>query len=88
MSPWWEAWSASWTETSGKLAARAKEMRPPDFGKRLGVKMDVDFLNPMIEAVKTNWQQLPEPVRQVAPFAGTGVLVTALVGACTASSCA
>ena len=35
-----------------------------------GVRMDVDVLNPMISAVKTNWQQLPEPVKQVAPFLG------------------
>lgn len=35
-----------------------------------GFKMSIDFVNPVIEGLKTNWSQLPEPVRQVAPFAG------------------
>lgn len=104
---WWETWAASWQETSTRIAAHAKDIKPPDFSKGLGaradligaglgrscptwaglvdcfhivtthtianrpgVKMDVDVLNPMLTAIKTNWQQLPEPVQQVAPFAG------------------
>lgn len=35
-----------------------------------GMKVYVDMLNPTIDAVKTNWAQLLEPVREVAPFAG------------------
>lgn len=36
------------------------------------MKVDVDMLNPVITTIKTQWAQLPEPVRQVAPFAGVG----------------
>lgn len=38
-----------------------------------GVKVDVDLLNPAITAAKQQWDGLPEPVRQVAPFAGARV---------------
>lgn len=35
-----------------------------------GMKIDIDVLQPTIQTVKLNWQQLPEPVREVAPFIG------------------
>ena len=35
-----------------------------------GMKVDVDFLNPAINGLKQHWQQLPEPVREVLPYAG------------------
>ncbi len=38
-----------------------------------GMKVDVDFLNPTIAGLKEQWSALPEPVREVAPFAGTSV---------------
>ncbi|GBF96455.1 hypothetical protein Rsub_09254 [Raphidocelis subcapitata] len=76
--PWWDVWASSWTETS----ARLKEIKPPDFSRGLGFngRLDIDIFNPMFTAIKTNWEQLPEPVRAVAPFLGTGMLVSALVG--------
>jgi len=35
-----------------------------------GMKIDVDVLNPAITGLKQQWQQLPEPVKEVVPFAG------------------
>lgn len=35
-----------------------------------GMKVDVDFFNPMITGFKQQWQQLPEPVQEVLPYAG------------------
>jgi hypothetical protein len=34
------------------------------------MKVDIDILNPAISGLKQQWQQLPEPVRDVMPFAG------------------
>lgn len=42
--------------------------------------MDVDMLNPTITTIKASWQQLPEPVKQVAPYAGElGELIKAVL---------
>ena len=71
----------NWTVTSQKWAQQAKSFKPPELGKGFGVKMDIDVLNPLITAVKTNWDALPEPVKQVAPFAGTALIAGALTGA-------
>lgn len=35
-----------------------------------GMKVDIDFLNPAITGLKQQWQQLPEPVRDVLPYTG------------------
>jgi hypothetical protein len=42
----------------------------PDLSKGVGVKLDVDMLTPAVESVKQQYAGLPEPVRQVMPFAG------------------
>jgi hypothetical protein len=34
------------------------------------MKVDVDFLNPAITGIRQQWQHLPEPVRDVMPYAG------------------
>jgi hypothetical protein len=52
------------------LAAAAKSWKPPDLSKGLGVKLDVDMFTPALTSVKAQYQQLPQPVRDVLPFAG------------------
>lgn len=37
------------------------------------MKVDVDFLNPAISGLKQQWQQLPEPVQEVLPYAGVAL---------------
>lgn len=58
---------AAW---GSQLAAAAREWKPPALSKGLGVKLDVDMLTPALESVKTQYAQLPQPVREVLPFAG------------------
>jgi hypothetical protein len=38
-----------------------------------GMKVDIDFLNPAISGMRQQWQQLPEPVRDVLPYAGAAI---------------
>eukprot|EP00775_Hariotina_reticulata_P012034 gene12034-12177_t len=38
------------------------------------MKVDIDILNPAISGLKQQWQQLPEPVRDVMPFAGVALV--------------
>jgi hypothetical protein len=40
LKPWWETWAASWHETSSRLAAHARDIKPPDFSKGLGAWRD------------------------------------------------
>lgn len=63
---------------SAQLQTASKSWKPPDLSKGLGMKVDVDFLNPAISGLKQQWQQLPEPVQEVLPYAG--VALAASVG--------
>lgn len=62
-----------WKQTqaaSAQLQAASKTWKPPDLTRGIGMKVDVDFLNPAISGLKQQWQQLPEPVQEVLPYAG------------------
>lgn len=45
-----------------------------------GMKLDIDVnvINPVINTAKSQYEQLPEPVRQVMPFAGKAAFVESL----------
>jgi hypothetical protein len=57
-------------------------------GAPVGVKMDVDVFGPIFTAFKSNWQQLPEPVRQTLPFLGAAPLLRARSPAAAAAAAA
>lgn len=77
-------WSAGWKQVTTHAAstrqhlarvatdlqAATKTWKAPDFSKGLGVKLDVDMLSPAVSAVKQQYEALPEPIREVMPFAG------------------
>lgn len=48
----------------------SKNWKAPDFSKGLGVKLDIDMLSPAVTTVKQQYAALPEPLREVMPFAG------------------
>lgn len=76
---WLSAFNMQWAAARGNLQRMAadvqvasKTWKAPDFSKGLGVKLDVDVLNPAISSVRQQYQALPEPLREVLPFAGAG----------------
>lgn len=74
---WWAPVSQQLSNTRQHLARVASDLQAasrtwkmPDLSKGLGVKLDVDMLTPAVQSVKQQYAGLPEPVRQVMPFAG------------------
>lgn len=89
VAPWWSPLNQQLASTRHHLAQVATQLqtasrtwKAPDFSKGLGVKLDIDMLSPAVSSVKQQYQALPEPVRDVMPFAGvaclTGVLTSKL----------
>lgn len=64
-----------WTQTARTWKKHGKFQLP-------GVKVDVDFLNPVVATIRESsaeiWSKLPPPVQQHGPLIGA-VLVTALI---------
>lgn len=74
---WWGPVSQQLSNTRQHLARVASDLQTasrtwkmPDLSKGLGVKLDVGMLTPAVQSVKEQYAGLPEPVRQVMPFAG------------------
>lgn len=74
---WWAPLNQQLASTRQHLArvatdlqAASKAWKAPDFSKGLGVKLDIDMLSPAVSTVKQQYQALPEPLREVMPFAG------------------
>jgi hypothetical protein len=77
VAPWWSPLNQQLASTRHHLAQVATQLqtasrtwKAPDFSKGLGVKLDIDMLSPAVSSVKQQYQALPEPVRDVMPFAG------------------
>lgn len=81
--PWWSSFNQQLASTRQHLARVAtdlqvasKSWKAPDLSKGLGVKLDIDMLSPAVSTVKQQYQALPEPVRDVMPFAGALIVCT------------
>lgn len=67
-------------QLQGRVAEAARVWKPPDFGKALGVNVQVDMLGPAAASIRQQYMALPQPVRQVLPYAGTSLLSCAVAG--------
>lgn len=84
--PWWASFNQQLASTRQHLARVAtdiqvasKSWKAPDLSKGLGVKLDIDMLSPAVSTVKQQYQALPEPVRDIMPFAGVAAVTSLAV---------
>jgi hypothetical protein len=67
---WWASTRQHLTRAAADLQTASRNWKAPDFSKGLGVKLDIDMLSPAVTTVKQQYAALPEPLREVMPFAG------------------
>ncbi|KAF8061415.1 SAMHD1 [Scenedesmus sp. PABB004] len=73
-TPWWARLREQLATGGARAAARVQQLSKEIKSPNLGMKVDVDWLNPAITGLKQQWTALPEPVREVVPFAGVALL--------------